>query len=622
MTAFTFFINGNATFGDPNLASNGPDGTPQWYNLMRGLVSTTGLSFPSSVTGGTNYCYPGDPVTGVGPTFIGPARVSPPGDVRMALCSGPFTMLPGDTQQVVVAALAAEGSDNISSVSLLKYNDQLAQTAYNFFFNLPSAPPAPSVKVAQLDGKIVLSWGDPVTNAAEESFLDKGYSFQGYNVYQLPANSPNGAKRLATYDITTSQGIISDLTFDPTTGFVITKPVQFGSRQGVQHSITITQDAFSGGAIVNNRDYYFVVTAYSYNGAGVEPNNLESPISGHIQDVRAQTLAPGVTAPSTGAFSNVVHAGTADAKVNVNVVNPPLVTGDKYQVSFHNEIYGVGASGIWNDVTPPAAKSRKLAKAGDLTGSSLGTSAVWTETKGIFTIHYSVDVVSADFDFCDGIKLVLPAGLVIDSIYAPISNNNGNPISYTYNSGTNTIIYGSMVGYDSNGVFAGGEDLELVSHAAPNLPIISTYTMHDDGYGGNPIDVTGADTLTTIANQLVTQHQWNVTDVATGNIVLKNQTVYTSSTGVGTDIYDQSTYFKANGFYGPGGSSGTINHNVGVNPIDVNGLQVTVNGSFAAPTTQGSVILNGTPLTFSSSSGEWTDANSNWTVTDFTLFGY
>ena len=94
-----------------------------------------------------------------------------------------------------------------------------------------------------------------------------------------------------------------------------------------------------------------------------------------------------------------------------------------------------------------------------------------------------------------------------------------------------------------------------------------------------------------------------------------------SSTGVSTDIYDQSTYFKANGFYGPGGSSGTITHNVGVNPIDVNGMQTTVNGSFAAPTTQGNVILNGTALTFSSSSGEWTDANSNWTITDFTLFG-
>ena len=619
MTAFGFFINGNPTFGDPNLGSNGPVGSFQWYNLMRGLVTTTGLPFPTAVTGGTKFCYPGDPVTGVGPTYIGPARVSPPADVRMALCSGPFSMQPGDTQEVVVAALAAYGSDNISSVSVLKYNDQLAQTAYNFFFNLPNPPPSPNVKVAQLDGKIVLSWGDQVTDAAEESFVDKGYAFQGYNVYQLPSNSPSGAKRLATYDITTSQGIISDLAFDPGTGFVITKPVQFGSRQGVQHSITITQDAFTAGPIIDNRDYFFAVTAYSYNGAGAEPNNLESSISGHIQDVRAEKLAPGVTAAATGAFTNIVHTGTADAKINVNVVNPPLVTGDQYKVSFHDEQYTLGSSGVWTDITPPVAKRKGLNKSDTLTGSSLSASGVWTDlTKTGFTIHNAVSVVSVDFDYCDGISITFPAGLVIDTIFAPTSLNSsvGGAISYTYNHGTNTATFGTMTGHSTNGVFAGGEDIVVLSHGSPTLPIVMSYTMHDDGYGGGPIDVTGSDTLTSIANQLVTQHQWNLTDVATGNIVLKNQTIYG-----GVDSYDQTTFFKANGFYGPGGSSGTIGHNVGVNPIDVNGLQVTVSGSFVAPITQGNVILNGKALGYVSADHEWEDANGNWGITDFTDFG-
>ncbi len=614
MTAFTFFINGNATFGDPNLASNGPDGTPQWYNLMRGRVSTTGLPFPESVTGGTKFCYPGDPVTGVGPTYIGPARVSPPADVRMALCSGPFSMAAGDTQEVVVAALAAEGSDNISSVSLLKYNDQLAQTAYNFFFNLPNAPPAPNVKVAQLDGQIALSWGDPVTNAAEESFVDKGYTFQGYNVYQLPANSPNGAKRLATYDIATSQGIITDLTFDPSTGFVITKPVQFGSRQGVQHSITISQDAFTGGNIVNDRDYYFVVTAYSYNGNNVEPNNLESPISGHIQDVRAQKLAPGVTAAPTGAYSKVVHTGTSNGAVTVNVVNPPLVTGDQYQVSFHAEQYSLGSNGVWTDVTPPAAKRKGLNKADTLTGSSLSATGVWTDlARTGFVIHNLVSVVSVDQDFCDGIQIKFPAGLVIDSIFAPTSLNDGSAISYTYNSGTNTVTYGSMTGHSANGLFAGGEDIAVLSHGLPTLPLAMTYTMHDDGFGGGPIDVTGSDTLTSIATQLITQDQWNLTDLTTGNIVLKNQTIYG-----GVDIYDQSTYIKANGFYGPGGSSGTIGHNVGVNPIDVNGIQVSVTGSFDPPIKFNKLTLlpANSPSTLTSNSST-TDID----IQNYTIFG-
>jgi hypothetical protein len=145
MTAFTFFLNGNASFADPNLHSNGPNGTQMWYNTMRGFVTTTGAPFPSAITGGGKFCYPGDPVTGGGPTFIGPAAVSAPADVRIALCSGPFTMAPGDTQEVVVANLASCGADYLSSITALKADDKLVQQEYNALFDDP--PPQISYSV-------------------------------------------------------------------------------------------------------------------------------------------------------------------------------------------------------------------------------------------------------------------------------------------------------------------------------------------------------------------------------------------------------------------------------------------------------------------------------------------
>ncbi len=117
MTSFSFFINGDSTFIDP---SHDLAGTQQWYNLMRGLVSSTGQPFPSKVTNGSNYCYPGDPVTNTGPTYIGAASVAPPRDVRICMNSGPFTMAPGDTQQVVVGAIAGLGGDYLSSINALK----------------------------------------------------------------------------------------------------------------------------------------------------------------------------------------------------------------------------------------------------------------------------------------------------------------------------------------------------------------------------------------------------------------------------------------------------------------------------------------------------------------------
>ncbi len=332
MTAFDFFINGNSTFTDPALDNSA--GTLQWYNLMRGRVSTTGDLFPASVTGGSNFCYPGDPTTGNGPTFIGPAAVSAPADVRMCLCSGPFSMAPGDTQQVVVAALAGQGGDYLSSISVLKFYDATAQSAYNNLFNLPSPPPAPHVSVAQLDGKIVLSWGDPTYAAQTENFNSKGYAFQGYNIWQYQRNNTTGGKLLATYDIVDGITKIYDDVYDPNLGTVIREPVQFGNDTGIKHTYTATQDAFSGTPLVNDRDYYYAVTAYSYNPTpGVIPDNLESSPS--ILDVRPQTPPNGVRYSfNAGDSIPVVHTGKSDGQVIASVVDPSVLNGDQYKVTF------------------------------------------------------------------------------------------------------------------------------------------------------------------------------------------------------------------------------------------------------------------------------------------------
>jgi len=665
MTAFDFFINGNAQFTDPNLTSNGPNGTPQWYNLMRGLVSNTGQPFPSAVTGGTNFCYPGDPVTGQGPTFIGPARVSPPADVRMCLDSGPFSMLPGDTQQVVVAALAAQGSSFLSSVSYLKYYDDIAQTAYNYLFNLPTAPPSPKVNVAQLNGQIILSWNDlnlyPEFANTEETFTDKGYAFQGYNVWQIPVSSEEKAvsaspKRIATYDLNTSAGTIFDKAFDPITGFIVTEPVEYGTHSGLQHSITITQDAFTNSSIVNDRDYQFAVTAYSFNPQGyetpdqIEPNTLESPLPGHVVDVRAQTLAPGVTAAPGGVFSNVVHAtGNSEAAVTVNVVNPDSITGDTYVLSWHNEMYRLDSTQVWTDVTA-ASKAKRLARPQDLTGSSISTTPSWSENKGALDLNIVPDVVSSNADFCDGVKLTFPAGVVLDTAYTAVSNNDGSTIFWYYvdqngkivNHHTNSIFYGDSTVYNNlgdstlrtgDGTFAGGENLLVTVHPA-TLPMIVSYDMYDDNFGatyvdsaagfptGHLVDIASSDTVVgPIANKVVTQHQWSVTDQTTKAVVLSNQTIIN-----GADLYDQRNFFKANNFYGPGGSSGTLTYNVGVAPVVFNGMSVAVSGSYNAPITIGADTIDGTNIlrgtSPNSGASDFVTSNNSFDMTDFTVFGY
>ncbi len=608
-TGFAFFINGSTTFGDPNLAANGSNGTQQWYNVMRGFTAATVVSFPASVTGGSRYCYPGDPVTGTGPTYIGPAAVAGPADVRLSLSSGPFTMAPGDTQQVVIAAIAGVGGDYLHSIYTLKKYSYAAATAYKNLFNVAKTP-LPGVPVDSITNNndaIQIYWDN-----STENFNQSGFSFEGYNVYQT---SPGAAKLIATFDKSDGVTAIYGQALDPSTDHVTVQLQQSGTDSGLLYNFTATHDYITNAPFIKGEKYSYYVTAYSYSsGAPADANNTESNFQTH-----SVTFDHNLPGPNHGDQVRVTHsAGQADATIKVTIVDPSKLTGDQYKVSFHDERYTLGSSGTWNDITQPITNTKGLNKVDTLTGSSLSATGVWTDlTRTGFAIHNIVRVVSVDFAYCDGIQITFPAGLVIDSIFAPTSSNTGAAINYTYNSGTNTVTYGSMTGYSANGAFAGGEDIVVLSHGSPTLPIVMMYTMHDDGYSGGPIDVAGSDTLAAIANEFVTQHQWNVTDAGSGQAVLHNQTLYN-----GMDLYASHYYDANNGIYGPGGSSGSLFENVGPAADKIfDGITVEVNGSYTAPTTQGNVILNGNALSPVGYPVEWEDANNNWIITDFTHFG-
>ncbi len=637
MSGFEYFAAGG-TWEDPDLSVY--NGSLQWYNLQRGSLPRptypTFTAFPSNVADYTpdgTFLVDGDPVQGTGKLD---GSVDASGDRRIMVNNGPFTMKLGDTVEVVVALVGGEGSNNISSVAVLKYNDSFAQFAFDRLFSIPQIQKVDAQAVAS-DNKIVLDWGENSTRINELENQDHaGYSFEGYNVYQLPtaSSSLSDGYLVATYDKVDLVKVIFDNVFDPSTGFVVNKPVIFGGDFGIKRSITITQDYLKGTPLRNGQYYYYAVTAYAYSDApGVAFHALESQPT--ILSVIPHSADPGVISPEIGNVSSklVQHIGTADASVNVQVIDPSKVTGNQYQISFHNETYSLGSDGKWTDVT---AASKRMGKVRDLTGSSLTSAAAWSEKKGSVDLHYTVDVVSPNYDYCDGVEIQLPAGVVIDSAYEPISNMDGSSIPYTYDPTTNTLFYSvvnkdSLISGDSTnrtggGVFAGGEDILIIAHNI-GLPFITKYHMYDDNWGatyvdsangfptGQLVDIAGSDTLKSIANKIIVQHQWNVKDLTTGNNVLQNQTIYN-----GIDLYAPELYFSQTGLYGPGGSTGNSNQNVGVGANAIfDGIQVAVNGSYVAPTTLGAVYVNGSKLTHSSSGYYY---NSNYIVTDFTYFGY
>jgi hypothetical protein len=119
MTSFAFWLNGSTLYSDPELGL--PQGTIHLYNYMLGLAENGAPFIDPNTNDPTQYTLSGDPVAGTG-WYEGAGWPGGPGpsDMRNLISSGPFTMAPGDTQEVAIAIFLAQGSDNIQSVAALK----------------------------------------------------------------------------------------------------------------------------------------------------------------------------------------------------------------------------------------------------------------------------------------------------------------------------------------------------------------------------------------------------------------------------------------------------------------------------------------------------------------------
>jgi hypothetical protein len=251
MTSFNKYINGTD-----------PDSPEEVYNYMKGLQSD-GNDLVNPVTGQvTKYFVDGDPVAGTGWLDDTPA------DRRYMQSAGPFVMSPGDTQEVVIGIIVGQGTDRLTSITALKFFDQFAQTAFDLNFDLPVPPEPPVVESRVLNGQVVLDWG----TESEDNPGD--FPFQGYNVWQ--SDDGSSWKRIATYDVIDGAAIIFDNEFDLQSGVVVNRPVQFGKDTGVKRYFITDQDFILGGPLRNITDYFYSVTAYSYN-PDATPKTLENP---------------------------------------------------------------------------------------------------------------------------------------------------------------------------------------------------------------------------------------------------------------------------------------------------------------------------------------------------------
>lgn len=349
MTAHYYFVNSDAILRDP-IEGDYNQGTLWVWNLFNGKETTTGNPFKDPAGNVTKFALAGDPIAGTG--WVD-GIIKPKGDRRQGMVSGPFNLAVGDTQEIVIAELAAgasAGINNMQAVSLLKTYDLVAQNAYNSLFVLPAAPQLPAVKASELDREIILDWGwDQERVAKTEGYTHKEYSFEGYNVYQLPsiAAPKSQAVKIATFDIVNDVKVITGEVFDPA-GVPVIEVQQVGSDNGIQRYLRITKDFIKNQKLINGTRYYYAVTAYSHSPNPLDvPNNLENPLG--IFMVTPHTPNPGTTYNSeyNKSVAGAKHEGPAEGNpsLNVKVIDPAQVTNADYEINFQSDASG---NTTWN----------------------------------------------------------------------------------------------------------------------------------------------------------------------------------------------------------------------------------------------------------------------------------
>lgn len=316
MVSFNKYINGS----DPNSYD-------ETYGFMRGLYKYEGVMQDYLIDGvKSNYMFPGDPVTGVGDLDFSPE------DRRWMQTTGPIRFEPGDSTEILCAYIFGTGSDYLNSITVVRELDVFAQSLYPGF-TPPSPPAKPVVEAAELDGAIVLTWGDT-------SEVDPGdYPFEGYTVWQGDGPTAGASwKEIETFDIVNGQTVLRDVLKDPNsqTGSKLLQTVREGTDAGTAYSYTFNTNRLTGDELYNYTEYYYKVSAFSFDSTA--PNGDKFLESEARVTAIPKSPAAGVSyAHLSGEMLEVSHTGSADGSVTVQVVDPSSTTGHDYSVTFSTD---------------------------------------------------------------------------------------------------------------------------------------------------------------------------------------------------------------------------------------------------------------------------------------------
>jgi len=338
ISSFAFFIGADPVYSDPNLRDYN-EGTLEMYNLMQGLIGTTGEPFVAPLQAGgekTKFALSGDPIKKTG--WID-GMLHSPGDRRLLGSYGPFTLAINDTQEIIVAQIAAGGTekiDRLEAVKLLRYYSHFAEELYNNGFELSRVTSEIIPEVNLLNegtyGNIRLSWDNEYNKNRIEKFEQNGYKFQGYNLYQLHFNDSflidEKQEIVATFDMKDGIKNIEGIVANDESGYAEVGIAQYANDNGIKREFIIEKDYFTDLQLAKGKKYFFGLVAYFYNEL---ENKIYKTPKGIVEFVYKEFYEGLEFQDSIFVKGNLK---SSSGIIFGTVAVPDLLTGDEYKIEF------------------------------------------------------------------------------------------------------------------------------------------------------------------------------------------------------------------------------------------------------------------------------------------------
>lgn len=260
--------------------------------------------------------------------------------INFFIMTGPLNLLPNDSVKSSVAVVMGNSGivPNKPDTTNLMKNLRIAQQMYKRKFQGSGPPSTPKVTAYAGDRMIRLAWDSDAESSKDA--LTGVNDFEGYKIYRSDDQGKTWGK-----PITDSYGNVIGYKpikiFDLFNGIKGPDPAfnqSLGDDSGLKHSYTDEN-------LINGVEYWYCVTAYDRGNQ--DPNNLEqsyqSALGRSTMEASTVSVIPGVIAqnyfppkydPLTTDGAIPPIGGISQGLVKVDIVQPDLITGDDYLITF------------------------------------------------------------------------------------------------------------------------------------------------------------------------------------------------------------------------------------------------------------------------------------------------